>query len=98
VPELGADLPPIAIGKDYTGERLVGAAPSGAGVQLSLAGLLGLTASAIEGIEFNILGLSFGVNPFDPALRLPLIGRLGPNRFDGATERAAAPPAIRSEP
>jgi hypothetical protein len=29
------------------------------------------------------LGLTFGLNPFDPALKLPLIGRVGPSRtFD----------------
>ena len=77
VPELEADLPPTAIGKDYLGASLVGSAPSGGGLQLSLFGVLGLTASTVEGLEFNLLGLSIGVDPFPPALRLPLIGRLG---------------------
>jgi len=77
VPELGVDLPPTAIGKDYLGGTIVGSAPSGRGVQLSLGGLLALTASGVEGLELNLLGLSFGINPFDPALKLPLIGRLG---------------------
>jgi hypothetical protein len=80
VPELGVDLPPTAIGKDYLGGTIVGAAPSGRGVQLSLGGLIALTASGVEGLELNLLGLTFGVNPFDPALKLPLIGRLGPGR------------------
>ena len=80
VPELKADLPPTAIGKDYTGDTLVGTAPSGTGFQLSAIGLLGLTASGVEGVELNILGLTFGINPFDPALKLPLVGRLGPAR------------------
>jgi Protein of unknown function (DUF3750) len=80
VPELDADLPPTAIGKDYTGVKLVGSAPSGHGMQLSLFGLAGLTASGVEGLEINLLGLTFGVNPFDPALKLPLLGRLGPAR------------------
>jgi hypothetical protein len=80
VPELEADLPPTAIGKDYSGMKLVGSAPSGRGFQFSLFGLAGLTASAVEGFEVNLLGLSFGINPFDPALKLPLIGRVGPAR------------------
>ena len=80
VPELGVDLPPTAIGKDYLNNSIVGSAPSGSGVQLSLGGLLALTASAVEGLELNLLGLTFGINPFDPALKLPLIGRLGPAR------------------
>ncbi|HKA43370.1 MAG TPA: DUF3750 domain-containing protein [Burkholderiales bacterium] len=80
VPEFGVDLPPTAIGKDYTGDKLIGSAPSGSGVQLSLFGVLGLTASGIEGLEVNVLGLTFGLNPFDPALKLPIVGRLGPAR------------------
>jgi hypothetical protein len=78
VPELEVDLPPTAIGKDFNGGRLIGPAPSGSGLQLSLFGLLGITASRVEGFEINVLGLTFGVNPFDPALKLPLVGRLGP--------------------
>jgi len=80
VPELAVDLPPTAIGKDYNGARLIGRAPSGSGVQLSLFGLLGVTASGVEGLELNVLGLTFGVNPFDPALKLPLVGRIGAAR------------------
>jgi hypothetical protein len=80
VPELEADLPPTAIGKDYNGKKLLTSAPSGKGVQVSLFGLVGVTASGVEGLEVNLLGLTFGVNPFDPALKLPLIGRIGPSR------------------
>ncbi len=79
VPELEVDWPPTAIGKDYSG-RLFSAAPSGSGGQLSVAGLFALTASGVEGVELNLLGLTFGLNPFDPALKLPLVGRLGPQR------------------
>jgi hypothetical protein len=81
VPELEADLPPTAIGKDYRGKSLVGAAPSGKGFQFSLFGLAGITASGVEGLELNLLGLTFGINPFDPALKLPLVGRIGPTRI-----------------
>jgi len=80
VPELGVDLPPTAIGKDYLGDSVVGTAPSGRGLQLSIGGVLGLTLSGVEGLEVNLLGLTFGVNPFDPALKLPMLGRLGPAR------------------
>jgi hypothetical protein len=77
VPELRADLPPTAIGKDYLRGKLLASAPSGRGLQFSLAGLLALTASSVEGLELNVLGLSFGVDPWPPALKLPLAGRLG---------------------
>ena len=86
VPELKADLPPTAIGKDYNGGTLVDTAPSGGGFQFSAIGLLGLTASGVEGLELNVLGLTFGINPFDPALKLPILGRLGPAGLHGAAQ------------
>jgi hypothetical protein len=36
--------------------------------------------SGVEGFEVNVLGLGFGVDPFSPAIRLPLLGRLGAAR------------------
>jgi hypothetical protein len=78
VPELEVDLPATAIGKDYLGSSIFGTAPSGSGVQFSLAGLLGVAASGVEGLEFNVLGLNFGVGP--SGLKLPLVGRIGPSR------------------
>jgi hypothetical protein len=80
VPELKLDLPPTAIGKDFLGDRIVASAPSGSGFQLSLAGLFALTASGVEGLEVNLLGLTFGIDPFSPALKLPLVGRIGAAR------------------
>jgi hypothetical protein len=78
VPELRLDLPPTAIGKDYLGPAdFAAAAPSGTGFQLSLWGLLGLTLAREEGIEVNVAGLGFGVDPLGLALRLPGIGRVG---------------------
>jgi hypothetical protein len=90
VPELELDLPPTAIGKDYLGGRLLATAPSGSGFQLSLYGLLGVLASDVEGLEVNLLGLTFGVNPFSPSVKLPLVGRLGVPRNNGAPGPAAA--------
>ena len=55
VPELELDLPATAIGKDYLGSSIVGAAPSGSGVQLSLGGVLGLAVSA--GSDFHGLNV-----------------------------------------
>jgi hypothetical protein len=77
VPELEANLPPTAIGKDYLGDRLLAKAPSGSGFQVSLFGLLSVLVSGVEGVEVNVLGLGFGVDPFSPAIRLPLLGRVG---------------------
>ena len=78
VPELSLDIPASAIGKDYRPwYRPIGYAPSGTGIQVSILGLAGVTLAAEEGIEFNLLGLSFGIDLLQPALRLPAIGRLG---------------------
>ena len=78
VPELKLDLPPTAIGKDYLGDSLVARAPSGTGFQFSVLGMLGLLAGVEEGIEVNVVGLTFGIDPLDFALKLSGIGRIGP--------------------
>jgi hypothetical protein len=76
VPELHLDLPPTAIGKDYLGPTtFVAPAPSGSGWQVSLWGLAGVTVAREEGLEFNLLGLGFGVDFNDGKLRLPGWGR-----------------------
>jgi hypothetical protein len=84
VPEIEADLPPHAIGKDYLpGGDFFAHTPSGAGGQVSLFGLAGVLVSAEEGVEINLLGLSFGVDPGELALRLPGVGKLGFNTGNG---------------
>lgn len=86
VPELRVELPPHAIGRDYlVGQSLVGLSESGSGLQFSVFGLLGLTLGLHDGIEFNVLGLSFGLDFTRPALKLPMIGRIG---FKEKTARA----------
>jgi len=75
---LNLDLPPTAIGKDYLGDGIVATTPSGSGFQVSLFGLLGVMAALEEGVEVNLLGLTFGIDPKDLALKLPGIGRLSP--------------------
>lgn len=77
VPELRVDLPPTAIGKDYLPESLAATTPSGTGVQANLFGLLGVMVGYEEGVEVNVLGLTFGIDPLDLALKLPMVGRLG---------------------
>jgi len=80
VPELKIDLPPTAIGKDYLGSSLLAKTPSGTGYQFNIGGLFGVMASLKEGMEINLLGLVFGINPLDPSIKLPGIGRIGPAR------------------
>ena len=78
VPELGLVLPVTAIGKDYLpGGLPLATTPAGRGVQVSLLGVLGVTAGVDEGIELNILGLAAGIDFRRPALKLPGVGRIG---------------------
>ena len=78
VPELGLELPPIALGKDYLGAATFFApSPSGTGYQVSFFGLIGLLAAKDEGLEVTLLGLTFGLDPLDLAIKLPGVGRIG---------------------
>jgi len=77
VPELSVDLPAHAIGKDYLGSSIAAVTPSRTGGQLSFFGLAGLLVGWREGIEINLIGLTFGVNPGDLALKLPMLGNVG---------------------
>lgn len=78
VPALKLDLPANAIGKDYRPlTNPVGVSSSGSGLQIGLLGLLGVSVGVQEGLEFNVLGLNFGIDLNALALRLPFWGRLG---------------------
>ncbi len=76
--ELGVELPPNAIGKDWIGKAdFFGPSESGTGYQLSVYGAFGLTLGLAEGFEMNLLGLTFGLDVWRPALKLPFVGRIG---------------------
>ena len=77
VPELRADLPGHAIGKDYLGWRVFARSPSGTGVQANLFGVLGVLGGVEEGLELNVLGLTFGIDPDHGGVKLPFVGRIG---------------------
>ena len=90
VPGLGLDLPTTAIGKDYLENgKVFSTTPSGTGYQLSFLGALGVSAAAKEGLEINLLGFSFGIDPLGLAIKLPGVGRVGKSR---ALENAPASP------
>ena len=79
VPELGAELDPAGIGKDWLGPGLqAGPMPSGTGWQVSLHGLVGVGASWREGVELHFLGATIGIDFDQPSLKLPALGRIGP--------------------
>lgn len=77
-PEMGVELPPNAIGKDWINEaHIFGVSETNTGFQFSLLGLLGFTLGLGDGLEINILSMSFGVDFWRPAIKLPFLGRLG---------------------
>lgn len=92
VPELRVDLPAHAIGKDYLGGQVLAATPSRTGAQVSFLGALGFTVGWAEGLELNIIGLSFGINPKRLGIELPLLGDVGvldpgrPRQLPGVSE------------
>lgn len=77
VPDLELAMPALAIGKDYLEPPWIAQTPSGTGLQVSIFGLLGMGLALKEGLEVNLLGLTFGIDFLGPALKLPGIGRLG---------------------
>lgn len=76
-PGFDAELPPLAVGKDYMGSGLhLARAPSGTGITVSLSGLLGATIALREGVELSLLGTIIGIDPGDLAIKLPSLGKL----------------------
>jgi hypothetical protein len=77
VPELGAMLPPNAIGRDFRDGFYAGLTDSGTGVELNLWGYAGIKLGWVEGLEVNLLGLVAGLDVRNPGIKLPGFGRLG---------------------
>ena len=74
---LHASLPATSVGKDWRGWAGAGVTSEGTGVQVETP-LLGLKLGLKEGIELHVIGLSFGIDLWPPAIILPLgPGRLG---------------------
>ncbi len=77
VPGLGLNLPATAIGKDYLPfGKFVSVAPSGTGYLFSIGGVFSLTLARIEGLEINIIGLVYGINPLTRTIKFPGIGNM----------------------
>jgi hypothetical protein len=77
VPEIGAQLPPHAVGKDWLGRGLRASRDRGGDLHLSAWGLLGLALGPRTGVELQLMGQTFGLDLRRPALKLPGIGRVG---------------------
>ncbi|MBK8770658.1 MAG: DUF3750 domain-containing protein [Rhizobiales bacterium] len=72
-----AELPPVAVGKDWLGWAGIAPAPSKTGYTVSVAGLFGGTLATEEGVELHLLGSTIGVDFNDLAIKLPALGKLG---------------------
>lgn len=75
--KLSASLPATSVGKDWRGLIGAGITSERTGVQIETP-VAGLKVGLKEGIEVHVIGLSFGVDLWPPAIILPLgPGRLG---------------------
>lgn len=75
VPELMLTLPANALGQDWLPNGAVfSRTPSGTGYQFSLFGVLGITLAKHEGFSINLLGLPYGISPYQRAIILPGVG------------------------
>lgn len=77
VPELNAELPPNAVGRDYLGKNTWYLRESdGSDTHISLGGLVGLSYGDTIGFELHFMGQSLGIDINRPAIKLPAFGRL----------------------
>ena len=78
VPELGAVLPPHAVGRDYLPDgAFVHLDQDGKDLHLTIRGLIGLSAGVRSGFEVHFLGLVAGIDVMRPGIKIPTFGRIG---------------------
>ena len=71
-------MPGNAVGQYYLPKyHLFARTPSGTGVEIQLAGLVGVSVGYKEGFMLNVLGLSYGINPWQVSITLPGFGTMG---------------------
>ena len=74
-------MPGNAVGQYYLPHRqFIAPTPSHTGYELQLAGLFGIAIGKVEGIQLNILGLGYGINPWNFTITLPGVGTIGLKR------------------
>jgi len=75
--KLSASLPSTAVGKDWRGLIGAGVTSERTGLQIETA-VLGVKVGLKEGVEVHVIGLSFGIDLWPPAIIVPLgPGRIG---------------------
>ncbi|MFD2236397.1 DUF3750 domain-containing protein [Aureimonas populi] len=75
VPQIGAVLPPAAVGRDYpTGGRIITVDADGRDLHVSLLGYAGFSLGMRSGVEAHFMGLVAGFDPLRLALKIPAFG------------------------
>lgn len=75
-PGLHAELDHNAVGKDDTAPFRIGMTTSGYGVEAD-SPYLGAGVGLRQGVEVRLIGLTFGIGLWPPAVKLPILPRLG---------------------
>ncbi|PCJ52787.1 MAG: hypothetical protein COA70_11425 [Planctomycetota bacterium] len=75
-PELHAELHHNSVGKDYPRSMRAGMTSSGYGFEADL-GYLGAGIGLRQGLELHFMQLTAGIGLWPPALKIPLIPRIG---------------------
>lgn len=87
---MGVDLPPNAVGRDYTEWLAVGASTTGLGVRVDTP-VLGASVGLVEGVELHVIGLIAGVGLWPPSLKLPFLPAFPGGWFAPWSEPAPEP-------
>jgi hypothetical protein len=78
VPELGAVLPPHAVGRDYLPDgEFFHLDDDWRDLHVTLRGLVGFSAGMRSGFEMHFLGLVAGLDFSRPGIKVPAVGRIG---------------------
>ena len=76
VPGFAAELHHNSVGKDYPDGFRAGSTSSGCGFEADF-GLLGAGLGWKQGVELHVAGLTAGLSLWPPALKIPLLPRIG---------------------
>ncbi len=78
IPELASEMHHNAVGKDWVKDSWIhfGASTSGTGLELDLP-YVGAGIGLKEGFEMRLIGLTCGVSIWPPAIKLPMLPRIG---------------------
>jgi hypothetical protein len=96
IPEVGAILPPNAIGRDFRPDFYLGTTDSGTGIELNLWGYAGFKIGWVEGFELNFLGLVTGFDLRGLAIKLPGFGNVGLSSLHSPATAGNAPAKLQS--